>query len=245
VALRQCYKRNVVRGFVAAVVLHVAGLGTYWVLEATEEPPPPPQQFLVTYTELAPPPSITEPPPPPDAPPAGGGADVSVATGIPEAVPDEEADPEQTIASQEELSAMGSGIGESVGVLGGTGTGRVLQAPPPPPPPPPPPVEEPAPEPEVFESVSRMPELIGGLAAIRPVYPEMERAAGLEGRVILQFIVHEDGTISDLVVVQGASPGFDAAALAAMERVRFVPGQQNGHPVKVRMMVPIRFRLRS
>jgi protein TonB len=99
--------------------------------------------------------------------------------------------------------------------------------------------------PEVFVAVEQMPELIGGIAAIQPVYPPMERQAGLEGRVIVQFVVHEDGSVSDFVVVQGASPGFDAAAVAALEQVRFVPGRQNGQPVKVRMTVPVRFRLRG
>ncbi|MDX1418429.1 MAG: energy transducer TonB [Rubricoccaceae bacterium] len=124
-------------------------------------------------------------------------------------------------------------------------------APPPPPPPPPAPREAPppppepvrAPEPEVFVVVEQMPELIGGLAAIQPVYPEMERLAGIEGRVFVEFVVNEDGTVSDVVVLRGVSAGLDDAAVAAVREARFTPGHQRGRPVRVKMSIPITFRI--
>jgi len=125
-------------------------------------------------------------------------------------------------------------------------------APPPPPPPPapraePPPPPEPVrePEPEVFVVVEQMPDFIGGIASIRQAYPEMERMAGIEGRVFVEFVVNEDGTVSDAVVIRGVSAGLDAAAVAAVREARFTPGHQRGRPVKVRMSIPITFRITS
>ena len=91
-----------------------------------------------------------------------------------------------------------------------------------------------------------MPELIGGLAALQQavVYPRIQRAAGIEGRSILQFVVGEDGAPRDLEVARSSGDeALDAAALAAVERMRFRPGTVEGRPVPVRFAVPITFRL--
>ena len=99
------------------------------------------------------------------------------------------------------------------------------------------------PEPEVFMVVDQMPELIGGLATIQPTYPERERRAGIEDRVFLQFIVNEDGSVSDIEVTRPVSPGLDSAAVAAVRGARFRPGIQDGRPVRVRFSLPVNFRL--
>src|SRR5690606_40711885 len=101
------------------------------------------------------------------------------------------------------------------------------------------------PKPEVFVVVEQMPDFIGGIASIRQAYPEMERMAGIEGRVFVEFVVNEDGTVSDAVVIRGVSAGLDAAAVAAVRKARFTPGHQRGRPVKVRMSIPITFRITS
>ena len=88
-----------------------------------------------------------------------------------------------------------------------------------------------------------MPELIGGLASIVVDYPEIDRRAGVEGRVFLQFVVNEDGTVSNIEVVRGVSAGLDQAAKDAIARARFTPGLQRGRAVKVRFAIPITFRL--
>jgi protein TonB len=132
----------------------------------------------------------------------------------------------------------------TLGVRGGTGTATEA-APPPPPPPPPPPEPEPEPEPEIFEVVEQMPELQGGIAGLqsRIQYPEMARRAGIEGRVFVQFVVDENGSPSNITVVRGIGGGCDEAAVAAVRDSRFTPGLQRGRPVKVRMSLPVTFRL--
>ncbi len=112
-------------------------------------------------------------------------------------------------------------------------------------PPPPPPAEEEEEEPEIFVVVEQMPELIGGLAAIQKniVYPEVAKKAGVEGRVIVQFVVDENGNVQDAEVVRGLGAGLDEVALSAVQKAKFKPGMQRGKPVKVKMSLPITFRL--
>lgn len=113
------------------------------------------------------------------------------------------------------------------------------------PPPPPPEEEEVEEEPEVFVVVEEMPELIGGLASIQSKikYPEMARKAGVEGRVIVQFIVDEEGNVRDAQVVRGLGAGLDEVALNAVRQAKFEPGMQRGKPVRVKMSLPVTFRL--
>ncbi len=112
-------------------------------------------------------------------------------------------------------------------------------------PPPPPPDEEEEEEPEVFTIVEDMPELIGGMQAIYQHlrYPEIARKAGIEGRVVVQFIIDEEGRVVDPVVVRGIGGGCDEAAIEAVKQVRFTPGRQRGRAVRVRYSLPITFRL--
>lgn len=111
-------------------------------------------------------------------------------------------------------------------------------------PPPPPPADDDD-EPEIFLVVERMPEPRGGMQAIynRVRYPEIARKAGIEGRVVVQFIVDEQGNVVNPVVIRGIGGGCDEAAIDAVRGVRFSPGMQRGRPVKVQFQLPIVFRL--
>ncbi|NNE69431.1 MAG: energy transducer TonB, partial [Rhodothermales bacterium] len=107
------------------------------------------------------------------------------------------------------------------------------------------PVEPKDDEPEVFVVVEEMPRLIGGLAALaREIrYPEMAKKAGVEGRVIVSFVVDETGRVRDAEVVRGIGAGCDAEALRAVETMRFESGKQRGQAVSVKMSLPVTFRL--
>jgi protein TonB len=119
------------------------------------------------------------------------------------------------------------------------------QAPDLPPPPPPAAVEE-DPEPEIFMIVEEMPELIGGLPGLqkRIQYPEIAKKAGVEGKVFLMFVVDENGNVVDPIVTRGIGAGCDEAALKAILDAKFKPGKQRGQAVKVKMSLPVTFRLR-
>ncbi|MEX0747902.1 MAG: energy transducer TonB [Rhodothermales bacterium] len=114
------------------------------------------------------------------------------------------------------------------------------------PPPPPPAEEEVEEEPEIFVIVEQMPELIGGLGSIQSKikYPEIAKKAGVEGRVIVQFVVDESGGVVDPQVVRGIGAGCDEEAIRAVRQAKFTPGKQRGKPVKVKMSLPITFKLK-
>ncbi|MBO6586413.1 MAG: energy transducer TonB [Gracilimonas sp.] len=114
-------------------------------------------------------------------------------------------------------------------------------------PPPPPRMIEQEEEEEIFVVVEQMPELIGGLAAVQKhiTYPEMALKAGIEGRVVVQFLIDKEGNVIDPVVVRGIGGGCDEEALKAVKKVKFKPGKQRGQPVIVRYSLPVAFRLQE
>ena len=66
-------------------------------------------------------------------------------------------------------------------------------------------------------------------------YTEEARQAGLEGTVILDIVVGEDGVVRDIAVVQGLAQGLSDAAVRALKACRFTPGERNGKHVPVRV----------
>jgi len=114
------------------------------------------------------------------------------------------------------------------------------------PPPPPPAEEEEEEEPEIFVIVEQSPELIGGLAGLQKKirYPEIAKKAGVEGRVYLQFVVDEQGNVHDPIVTRGIGAGCDEEAIRAILDAKFKPGKQRGKAVKVKMSLPITFKLK-
>lgn len=102
-------------------------------------------------------------------------------------------------------------------------------------------------EEEVFIVVEQPPFLIGGIESIQKLihYPKMALEAGIEGRVIIQFVINSDGTISSPFVVRGIGGGCDEEALKAVGKAKFRPGMQRGRPVRVQYTLPITFKLKQ
>lgn len=111
--------------------------------------------------------------------------------------------------------------------------------------PPPPPQAESEREEDFFIVVEEMPHLKGGLVNLQQQirYPEKARKAGIEGRVIVQFIITEKGEVEDPRVIRGIGGGCDEEALRVVKKAQFVPGRQRGKPVRVQYTLPIVFRL--
>lgn len=112
-------------------------------------------------------------------------------------------------------------------------------------PPPPPPAPNNDNDDEVFVVVEQPPVLIGGIAGVqkRIVYPELALKIGVEGRVVVQFIVDKEGNVVDPVVVRGIGGGADEEAIRAVKLAKFQPGMQRGRPVAVRYSLPITFKI--
>ena len=75
-------------------------------------------------------------------------------------------------------------------------------------------------------------------------YPDVARRMGIEGRVFVQFVVERDGSLTDLNIVKGLGAGCDEETIRVMKLVpNFTPGKQRGNPVRVKMVLPVFFRL--
>ncbi|GIV61190.1 MAG: cell envelope biogenesis protein TonB [Rhodothermaceae bacterium] len=97
----------------------------------------------------------------------------------------------------------------------------------------------------VVAFADEMPTIRGGLGAyyINIEYPPEAIAAGIQGRLVLDFVVETDGRPTEIKVIQSLHPLCDSAAVRALRQTRFVPGRQNGKLVPVRMRLPVTFRL--
>jgi protein TonB len=119
------------------------------------------------------------------------------------------------------------------------------------PPPPPKPVEEEATD-EIFVVVEQQPEFPGGTTALMKFlgdnirYPVIAQENGIQGRVIMNFVVERDGSISDVQIVRGQDPSLDREAERVIKTMpKWKPGQQRGKPVRVRFTLPVVFRLQN
>ncbi|MDC2615029.1 MULTISPECIES: energy transducer TonB [Bacteroides] len=102
----------------------------------------------------------------------------------------------------------------------------------------------------IHVSVEVMPEFIGGTAALMKYlssnikYPTISQETGSQGKVIVQFVVDKDGTISNPEVVRGVDPYLDKEAIRVISSMpKWTPGVQNGKKVRVKFTVPVSFRL--
>jgi periplasmic protein TonB len=103
---------------------------------------------------------------------------------------------------------------------------------------------------EVFTIVEDQPTPQGGMQAFYKYvgknlkYPSQARRMGIEGRVFVQFIVDKDGSLNDVQVIKGIGAGCDDEAVRILKAApKWKPGKQRGRPVRVRMVLPIQFKL--
>ena len=104
----------------------------------------------------------------------------------------------------------------------------------------------------IFQVVEQMPEFPGGMGeamkflAKNMKYPVAAQQAKIEGRVIVQFVVERDGSVSDVKVMRGVSPELDAEAIRVVSMMpKWIPGKQRGKAVAVKYTMPIMFRLQT
>ena len=75
-------------------------------------------------------------------------------------------------------------------------------------------------------------------------YPTTAQENGIQGRVIVQFVVNTDGSITEPKVVRGVDPELDAEALRVISIMpKWKPGKQKGEAVRVKYTIPVMFRL--
>jgi protein TonB len=161
----------------------------------------------------------------------------------PEVKPDDEVSEEDLIPTVEELKIANPGFEtkEGTGDIHAVYTPKkvVVDT-----------LAKPAPREQIYNFVERFPLFPGGEEAMQLfiakniVYPESAMNAGIQGTVIVQFVVDREGRISNPVVVRDIGGGCGKAAIDVILKMpKWVPGEQNGIPVSVRCTLPVRFRL--
>ena len=169
----------------------------------------------------------------------------SVKFTAPEIKKDEDVKPEDELKSQDDLAKTNTAIG-SFDVKGNDeAEGEVLKAKEV--------IAEEKPKEEetkVFDVVEQMPQFPGGQQALFEYlsknikYPVIAEENGVQGRVIVTFVVERDGSITDVKVVKSVDPSLDKEAQRVVKSMpRWIPGKQNGSAVRVKYTVPVTFRL--
>lgn len=102
----------------------------------------------------------------------------------------------------------------------------------------------------VYDVVEQMPSFPGGISGLMTYlnqntrYPAVAQENGVQGRVVVSFVVGKDGHISDVTVLRSVDPSLDKEAIRVVRNMpRWTPGKQGGEPVRVRYNVPVSFRL--
>ncbi|EAY31590.1 energy transducer TonB [Microscilla marina] len=126
------------------------------------------------------------------------------------------------------------------------GLSQVVKAQVPPPPPPP------EPEPEIFVLVEEKAQPIGGYKAfyrhiarsLRYRYPSLAYRNRVQGVVLIEFVVHKNGRLSNMKVLKSVGSGCDEVALQVLRRApKWRPAIQRGRPTQSKCRIPIRFQI--
>jgi TonB family C-terminal domain len=103
---------------------------------------------------------------------------------------------------------------------------------------------------KVFDTVEQIPEYPGGMQAMieflqtNMKYPEDAAKQKVEGRVMVQFVVETDGSVSDVHVAKQVFPSLDAEAIRVVQAMpKWMPGKEKGKVVRVKYNLPIVFRM--
>ncbi|KAB2881340.1 energy transducer TonB [bacterium] len=227
--LKKVYSKNLAAGLIIGVALHIGGIASYYISNIVMQED---RIITVKFTdinELQNAPPLQDAPPPPtvkiEIPDV-----IKPAMGMPIIVPDEEALPELTIQTQEEIktdiasSTFGDQDGEIRVDISGVIQGISGN-------------DEPGMD--EFVVVEQNPVPLG-----RPniVYPELAKKAGLEGKVVVKALIDETGSVTKIVVIAGEDI-FKDAAVAAIKQMKFKPAINGNRAVKVWITYPVVFRL--
>lgn len=110
-------------------------------------------------------------------------------------------------------------------------------------------------ETKVFDVVEQMPRFPGdngdgavlnGWLSKNLRYPPIAEENGIKGRVVCQFVVERDGSITDIKVVRSVDPSLDKEAVRVIKAMpKWIPGKQNGSSVRVKFTLPVTFTLQN
>ncbi len=229
------FRKNFVLGLLMSIMIHGLAIAPWLAtcgVVGEKVSPTLVSVRILKYSDLGPPPSLTARP---AAPAVGIATEAKPNFGTPVPVPDIEVSPEQTIATQEELSNVPAPLeenpGESVSVSG-FAEGAVSQA------------DTVDRDPGIDEvvPVDKSPEIV---SMVIPKYPEMAMRAGIEGTLLVKFLVGKDGHVERVVIVNSTADVFNEVTVEAARKFLFTPAYTQAGTVKVWFEIPFYFRLKD
>jgi protein TonB len=226
--LKQKVQQFSLYGLILAAAIHFGAIGTYWAsVYWGQEEPPTRMIKIMKYSDLGPPPSISgaNEAVAPSVSVAGPQARPSI--GVPVPVPDAEVNPDQTFATQQELSAVGpetdgSGLGDGSAVIE-----QDIQ------------IEDDT-APADFVPYQQAPQIV---KRVEPPYPDIARRAGLEGKVWVKIWVDKEGKVRDVVIMKSDSEIFNQSVVDACKQWVWTPALMNSGPVAVWVAMNFVFKL--
>ncbi|ARS36653.1 energy transducer TonB [Pontibacter actiniarum] len=249
--LRKLYNKHITIAAIVAILLFALFLSIPLISKVlgNDEADDEVVERIVTEVDLAPPPPLDEatppppPPPPPDLPPPPPPVRATVKYTPPVVKRDNEVAEEEEIPDVEVLEEIDAGVKTVEGSkdapidLGDIdGTSDVVAEV----------VEE-----KPYTYVEQMPSFPGGETEMLKYlgknirYPAAAQRAGVEGLVVLSFVVSKTGEISDIQVVKNLGAGTDEEAMRVVKTMpKWTPGKQNGRAVPVRYTLPVRFTIK-
>lgn len=252
-ALRREYPVNLGKAFTVGLLLIGFFLVLPRILNAFSSNMPEETIINVVATP-GPPPDIdpnNPPPPPPPPPPTPPPPVRTTIAYVPPVVVEDDKAPDETRAAIDEILTKDGDIGtvdvegdgDAPPVIDDTGlnTGVVVTQ-----------VKEEDNNTYDVVTVNKMPSFPGGerdlmkFLAENIEYPAMARESNIEGVVALTFVVGKDGSINDIQVLKDIGGGCGKEALRVVKAMpKWTPGEANGHAVKVRFTLPVRFKLQG
>ncbi|WP_299461651.1 energy transducer TonB [uncultured Microscilla sp.] len=116
----------------------------------------------------------------------------------------------------------------------------------------PPPPPKPIPEPEIFVVVEEKAQPIGGYEtfyryiarSLKYRYPSLAYRNRVQGVVVIEFVVHRNGRLSNMKILKSVGSGCDEVALQVLKRApKWSPAKQRGRPVQSKCCIPIKFEI--
>jgi protein TonB len=230
--LKNALRKNLTHALVASIFIHMTIVGSYYLKEqllTDENEAPMIKVRLMKYSELGPPPSIMNTEQLPIVGVKVSGAKPTI--GIPVPVPDIEVSPEQTIATQSELSQIQSPVAAEAGNNSATVVQQDIKI-----------EEEDEPAFDAFIPVEKPPIPV---KQVVPEYPEIARRTGVEGSVWVKVLVTKEGKVKKAVVLKSDIELLNESAIQAAMQWVFTPAVMNNGPVSVWVAIPFRFRLHN
>lgn len=251
-ALRRNYPKYVRNALLIGIALIGLAFAFPYILSAVKSLEK--EKPIEVTAELGPPPDIdpnNAPPPPPPPPPTPPPPTRTTVAFVPPVIKkDEEVQEEEPVKTVEELEEVKADIGKA-DVKGNDEA--------------PPAIEENPSELQVVEEVKappppektyelfdiqKTPSFPGGEKELMKYlaenikYPPLARENNIQGKVVLQFVVGKDGGVSDISVMRDIGGGCGKEAVRVVGGMpKWIPGEANGNPVKVRFTLPVQFRL--